>query len=59
MKYPAIMPARIHAHNASHVLAIKATETNDFAEAPPFPKKVQENLLTYILNKSARRTCTP
>jgi hypothetical protein len=59
IKYPTIMPTRIHAPNASPVLAIKAPETNDFVEAPPLPNKVQENLLTYILNKSARRKCTP
>jgi hypothetical protein len=59
MKYPAIMPAHIHAPNTSLVLAIKAAETNDFVEAPPFPNKVHENLLTYISNKSARRKCTP
>jgi hypothetical protein len=59
MKYPAIMPTRIHAPNVSSVLAIKAAEANDFVEAPPFPNKVQENLLTFILNKSARRKFTP
>jgi hypothetical protein len=59
MKYPAIMPAGIHAPTASPVLSIKAAKTNDFVEVPPFPNKVQENLLTYILNKSARRKCTP
>jgi hypothetical protein len=40
MKYPAIMPARIHAPIASPVLSIKAAETNGFVEAPPFPNKV-------------------
>jgi hypothetical protein len=58
-KYPAIMATRIHAPNASPVLAIKVAETNDFVEAPPFPSKVQENLPTYFLNKSARIKCTP
>jgi hypothetical protein len=58
MKYPAIMPAHIHAPNTSPVLTIKAAETNDFVEAPPFPNKVQENLLTYISNKSVRRKIT-
>jgi hypothetical protein len=59
IKYHAIMPARIHVPDASPVLAIKTAEANNFVEAPPFPNKVQENLLTYILNKSARRKCTP
>jgi hypothetical protein len=59
MKYPAIMPTRIHAPNVSSVLAIKAAEANDFVEAPPFPNKVQENLHTFISNKCARRKCTP
>jgi hypothetical protein len=59
IKYPAIMLARIHVPNASLVLAIKAAETNDFVKAPPVPNKVQENLLTYISNKSARIKCTP
>jgi hypothetical protein len=40
MKYPAIMPARIHAPIASPVLSIKVVETNGFVEAPPFPNKV-------------------
>jgi hypothetical protein len=53
MKYSAIMPA------ARPVLAIKAAKICDFVETPPFPSKVQENLLTYILNKNARRKCTP
>jgi hypothetical protein len=48
MKYPAIMPTRIHAPTARPVLSIEAAKTNDFLEAPPFPNKVQENLLTYI-----------
>jgi hypothetical protein len=48
MKYPAIMHARIKAPEGSPVLAIKVAETNDFVETPPFPNKVQENLLTYI-----------
>jgi hypothetical protein len=48
MKYPAIMHARINAPEVSLVLAIKAAEINDFVETPPFPNKVQENLLTYI-----------
>jgi hypothetical protein len=43
----------------SPILAIKATETNDFVETPPFLNKVQENLLTYISNKSAKRKCMP
>jgi hypothetical protein len=54
MKYPAIMVACINAPKVSPVLAIKAAEINDFVETPPFPNKVQENLLTYISNKSAR-----
>jgi hypothetical protein len=40
MKYLAIIPARNHATIASPVLSIKAIETNDFVEAPPFPNKV-------------------
>jgi hypothetical protein len=59
MKYPAIMPAHVKAPEVSPALAIKAAETNDFVETPPFPNKVQENLLTYISNKSAKRKCTP
>jgi hypothetical protein len=59
MKYPAIMIARVKAPEVSPVLAIKAAETNDFVETPLFPNKVQENLLPYISNKSARRKCTP
>jgi hypothetical protein len=59
MKCPAIMHARMHAPIASPILSIKAAKTDDFVEAPPFPNKVQENLLTYISNKSARRKCTP
>jgi hypothetical protein len=53
------MPACINAPEATPILAIKAAEINDFVETPPFPNKVQENLLTYISNKSARRKCTP
>jgi hypothetical protein len=59
MKYPGIMHARVKAPEVSLVLAIEATETNYFVETPPFPNKVQENLLTYISNKSAKRKCTP
>jgi hypothetical protein len=59
MKYPAIMPACINVPEVSHVLAIKAGKTNDFVNTPPFPNKVQENILTYISNKSARRKCKP
>jgi hypothetical protein len=53
------MPACINASEATPVLAIKAAKINDFVKTPPFPNKVQENLLTYISNKSARRKCTP
>jgi hypothetical protein len=59
MKYPAIMPARIHAPLAKPVSSIEAAETNDFVEAPPFPNKAKENLLRCISNKSAKRKCTP
>jgi hypothetical protein len=59
MKYPAIMPAHVHAPIAKHVLSIEAVEVNDFVEAPLFPNKMQENLLTYISNKSEKRKCTP
>jgi hypothetical protein len=59
MRYPAIMPAHVHAPVSKPILSIKAVEINDFFKAPPFPNKVQENLLTYISNKSAKRKCTP
>ena len=61
MKYPAIMPAPTPTSlpNARPVLSIKANETNDFVEAPPYPNKVQENLLKAIANKSAKRNYTP
>jgi hypothetical protein len=59
MKYPTIMPAHINAPEARPVLAIKAAEMNDFVKTPPFPNKVQENHLTYISDKSAKRKCTP
>jgi hypothetical protein len=59
MKYFAIMPARTNAPEARPILAIKAAKICDFVETPPFPNKVQENLLTYILNRNARRKCTP
>jgi hypothetical protein len=48
MKYPTIMPRRVDAPVANPFLSIKAVEINNFVEVPPFPKKVQENLLTYI-----------
>ena len=54
IKYPAIMPAPVKKVNP--VLSIKA---NDYVETPPYPNKVQENLLTAIANKSAKRDCTP
>jgi hypothetical protein len=56
---PMTYPAHVKVPEVSHVLAIKAAETNDFVETPPFPNKVLENLLTYISNKSAKRKCTP
>jgi hypothetical protein len=42
------MPRRVDAPVVNPFLSIKAIEINDFVEVPPFPKKVQENLLTYI-----------
>jgi hypothetical protein len=59
MEYPAIMPARVHALVAKPVLSIEVAEINDFVKAPLFPNKVQENLLTYISNKSEKIKCTP
>jgi hypothetical protein len=59
MKYPTIMRAHVKAPEVSLVLSIKAAETNNFVENPPFPNEVRENLLTYISNKSAKRKCTP
>jgi hypothetical protein len=58
MRYPAIMPAPIHVPASRPILSIKAAETNDFVETSPFPNKVQENLLLYISNMSAKRKCT-
>jgi hypothetical protein len=59
MKYPAIIPACTKEPEVSPIIAIKDAKTNDFVETPPFLNKVQENLLTYISNKSAKRKCTP
>jgi hypothetical protein len=59
MKYHAIMPARANAPMARPILSIEVVKTDDFVDAPPFSNKVQENLLTYISNKSAKRKCTP
>ena len=60
MRYPAIMPAPTPTSlpNARPVLSIKAKETNDFVEAPPYPNKVHENFLKAIANKSAKRNYT-
>ena len=54
MKYPAIMPAPVK--KVKPILSIK---TNDYVETPPYPTRVQENLLIAIANKSAKRDCTP
>jgi hypothetical protein len=40
MGCPAIMPALVHVTASKYVLSIKAVETNDFVETPPFHKKV-------------------
>jgi hypothetical protein len=58
MRYPTIMPAHIPMPKEKKFLSIKANGTNDFIETPPHPNKVQENLLSYISKKSAKRKCT-
>jgi hypothetical protein len=59
MRYPSVMPAPIHAPTSKPILSIKAAGTNDFVETPPFPNKLQDNLLSFISKKSAKIKCTP
>jgi hypothetical protein len=48
MRYPTIMPSPVHAPASKPILSIKVAGTNYFVKTPPFPNKVQRNLLSYI-----------
>ena len=54
VKHSIIMPKPIKQVNT--VLSYKPKE---YVEVPPYPGKMQENLLVAVANKSARRDCTP
>ena len=41
------------------VNTVSSYKAKEYVEVPPYPSKVQENLLVAVANKSARRDCTP
>ena len=54
VKHSIIMPKPI-----KQVNIVSSYQAKEYIETPPYPSRVQENLLIVVANKSARRDCTP
>ena len=54
VKHSIVMPKIM-----KQVNTVSSAEAKEYVETPPYPSKVQENLLTAVTNKSAGRCCIP